>query len=66
MLLRHVCAGLVVPLTLCCTVLVALAAALLLKLDPAFVMLNHVLRMTLIHLAPAVLPRRLLREQPSR
>lgn len=91
--LRHVRAGLVVTsLTLCCTVLVALAAsrltdrpflalfmswvpggvevmtaaALLLKLDPAFVMLNHVVRMTLIHLAPAVLPRRLLREQPSR
>ncbi|WP_249746174.1 hypothetical protein [Pseudomonas entomophila] len=42
------------------------AAALLLKLDPAFVMLNHVVRMTLIHLAPAELPRRLLREQPTR
>ena len=90
--LHYLRAGIVVTsLTLCCTVLVALAAsqltgrpflalfmswvpggvevmtaaALLLKLDPAFVMLNHVLRMTLIHLAPAVLPRRLLREQPA-
>ena len=41
------------------------AAALLLKLDPAFVMLNHVLRMSIIHVAPALLPRRLLQETPG-
>ncbi|MBV4458440.1 AbrB family transcriptional regulator [Pseudomonas sp. COR58] len=40
------------------------AAALLLKLDPAFVMLNHVVRMSIIHASPAVLPKRLWQERP--
>jgi membrane AbrB-like protein len=43
------------------------AAALLLKLDPAFVMLNHVVRMSIIHFAPVFLPKRLLQSaQPGR
>jgi uncharacterized membrane protein AbrB (regulator of aidB expression) len=41
------------------------AAALLLKLDPAFVMLNHVVRMSIIHISPVFLPKRLLQEQPQ-
>jgi membrane AbrB-like protein len=41
------------------------AAALLLKLDPAFVMLNHVVRMSIIHISPAFLPKRLLQENPQ-
>lgn len=41
------------------------AAALLLKLDPAFVMLNHVVRMSIIHLCPAVLPKRFFQESPQ-
>lgn len=41
------------------------AAALLLKLDPAFVMLNHVVRMSIIHVSPAFLPKRLLQENPQ-
>jgi membrane AbrB-like protein len=39
------------------------AAALLLKLDPAFIMLNHVVRMSIIHLSPVFLPKRLFQEQ---
>ncbi|BCJ06393.1 MULTISPECIES: AbrB family transcriptional regulator [unclassified Pseudomonas] len=41
------------------------AAALLLKLDPAFVMLNHVVRMSIIHISPAFLPKRLLQPEPA-
>ncbi|MFI8393634.1 ammonia monooxygenase [Pseudomonas sp. Choline-02u-1] len=41
------------------------AAALLLKLDPAFVMLNHVVRMSIIHISPVFLPKRLFQEQPA-
>jgi len=41
------------------------AAALLLKLDPAFVMLNHVVRMSIIHISPAFLPKRLFQANPQ-
>jgi len=41
------------------------AAALLLKLDPAFVMLNHVARMSIIHISPAILPKRIFSDQQA-
>ncbi|UTS82853.1 hypothetical protein OL67_003963 (plasmid) [Phaeobacter piscinae] len=44
---------------------VMVATALALGLEPAFVMLNHVLRMSVLHIAPMFMSRDFFRPDPQ-